>query len=305
MRKSILLPILYSVLAVIFWGFSFVWVKIVFKQYNPITVVTLRLILSSLLLFIIYIFNPKREKILKKDIPILFLLAFCEPFMYFLGESFGLNRVSSSLGSIIISTIPVFTPVFAFFILKEKLSFKNYLGLFLSFIGVLIIVLKPSFSSSGFMYSDDYKADIEGILLMLLAVISAIFYTIVLKKVSERYNALTIVMLQNSIGIIYFLPLFFMFDWQKFLQISPNTETITAFFELSIFASILAFYFYIHAVKQLGVTKASAFTNLIPVVTLLAASYLIHEQITFNTIIGMIIVLSGVFVSQLKEKILV
>lgn len=293
MKKLQILPVFFALLAVTFWGMSFVWVKIVFEEYKPLTVVVLRLVISSLLLFVIYLLNSKREKIYRKDLPIFFLLAFCEPFMYFLGESFGLQRVTSTLGSIIISTIPVFSPIFAFFILKEKLGITNYLGLALSFTGVIVMVIKPDLT-----FTDDPL----GILLMFLAVVSAIFYTIVLKRIGTRYSPVNIVMLQNAIGIIYFLPLFFIFDFQNFIQVIPTQRIIIALLELTVFASILAFFFYIKAVNILGVTRASAFTNLIPVITVTAAAFLINEIITFKVILGMTIVLSGVFLSQIKIK---
>jgi drug/metabolite transporter (DMT)-like permease len=62
----------------------------------------------------------------------------------------------------------------------------------------------------------------------------------------------------------------------------------------------LAFLFFIRAVNLFGVSKASAYTNLIPIVTVIGAAVLIKEPITYQVVIGMLIVLSGVSLSQLK-----
>lgn len=282
-----------AILAVIFWGLSFVWVKVVYLDYKPITTTYIRLMLSTFILSIVYFTNKNRQKFQKKDLPILILLAFCEPFLYFIGESFGLQKVPSVLGSIIISTIPVFTPIFAFFILREKLSLMNYLGLMLSFFGVLLMILKKDLS---------FAFDPEGIALMFMAVFSAVFYTIVLGKIAHKYKPLNIVMIQNAFGIVFFTPFFFYFDFKDFLSVSPRFETIQALILLSVFASIGAFMFYIYAVNKLGVGKTSAFSNLIPVVTIIAAYFLINEAITAKVVIGIIVVLMGVFLTHLKVK---
>ena len=69
-----------------------------------------------------------------------FLLALFEPFLYFLGESFGLTYVSSTVGSVIISTIPVFAVIFAWVFYRERLKLINYVGVIVSFLGVLIFI---------------------------------------------------------------------------------------------------------------------------------------------------------------------
>ncbi|MEA3444978.1 MAG: DMT family transporter, partial [Bacteroidota bacterium] len=91
------------ILAMIFWSLSFVWYKEIYQFLKPITVIFLRLIISSVILLIATSLMGRLQKIEKKDIKLIMVLAFFEPFLYFVGESFGMSYVSPVLGSVIIS----------------------------------------------------------------------------------------------------------------------------------------------------------------------------------------------------------
>ena len=120
------------VLAMIFWSVSFIWTRIAIETFQPVTLITLRLIIASLLLLSISYFSGKLQKIRREDIKWFFLLAFFEPYMYYIGETYGLVRVESTLASVIVSTIPLFAPVLAFVLLREKIGWMNILGILVS-----------------------------------------------------------------------------------------------------------------------------------------------------------------------------
>ena len=145
------------------------------------------------------------------------MLAFFEPFLYFLGESFGLTYVSSTTGSVLIATIPVFATIGAWLLFGERLSNLNYAGIVLSFIGVLMFILNPDGSLS---------FNIKGILLMLLAVLSAVGYNLTLRHLAGNYHPLIIVHIQNIIGLALFLPLFLIFDLSGFLKTVHTVESL-------------------------------------------------------------------------------
>ncbi len=94
MKKSILLhfgiyPIV--ILSMIFWGMSFVWTSIVFKYYHPITTIFIRLVISTLILSVFIYLSGKFEILKKEDRGLFLLSALFNPFLYFLGENFGLK----------------------------------------------------------------------------------------------------------------------------------------------------------------------------------------------------------------------
>lgn len=277
----------------LFWSFSFVWTKVVYLVYNPITTVFLRLLISSIILFIIGKGFKRIDTIKKEDRLGILALAFFEPFLYFLGESFGLKYVSSTIGAVIVSTIPLFAPVAAYYFHKEQLSKMNILGILISIIGVAIIIFNKSFS---------LIVSPIGLACMFAAVGAAVGYSVVLKKLAAKYNPTTLITYQNSLGLLYFLPLFLIFDWQHFIQAIPTQEVINSLVLLAVFGSTLAFIFFTYGLSYLGITKSNIFINAIPVFTAIFAYFVIDEVITIQKIIGMLIVISGIFFSQMKFK---
>lgn len=130
--------------AMIFWAFSFVWVKEVYLVYGPLTTVLFRLIIASLLLLSFALLTGKMVKIERKDLGTFILLSFFEPFLYFMGESYGLKFVSSTIGAIIVATIPLFSPLAASRFHGEKISIRTFIGILLSFFGVSLVVFDSS-----------------------------------------------------------------------------------------------------------------------------------------------------------------
>ncbi len=279
----------------LFWGMSFVWTKIVLQLYAPITTIFLRLIISSTILYIVLKLTKQLQKVHKEHYVLFLISAMFEPLLYFLGENFGLREVSSTVASVIIATIPVITPVFAYFLLKEKLSIFNILGIIISFLGVMVMIFDRNFN---------FTASPKGIILLFVAVFSTIGYAVTIKKLAAIYTSPTIITFQNIIGIFYFLPLFLIFDIKEFLSITPTFKVIASLLELAIFASSLAFICYIHVVSKLGVSRANIFTNLIPIFTAIFSYLLLDELFDTAKIIGITIVITGVFLSQIDKLML-
>ncbi len=278
-----------AVLAMVFWGLTFVWFKVANESYRPITIIFLRLVVSGTGLYLIQCIFKNRETIRKDDRKWFLFLAFAQPLCYFLGESFGLTRVSPTLAAIIIATIPVITPFLAYFFQKEQITFSRILGIILSFAGIILVV-----------YNKDLfqNKQLIGILLLFFAVFSAIAYSIIIKRLTVHYSSLTIIRVQSVIGAVYFLPLFLIFDCKHFLSVNPNSELLLSLLQLIVFGSVLAYVFYIYCIKELGVIKAGVLTNLIPIATAIASYFILDEKFPLVKIIGIFVVLLGVFISQ-------
>ena len=279
------------IFAMIFWSFSFVWVKEVYVAYGPLTTVFIRLLIATSLLMIYGRITKKLVKIEKNDYRAFILLAFFEPFLYFMGESFGLQYVSSTMGAMIIATIPLFSPVAASKYYGEKLSVRNLIGIILSFLGVGIVVFDSSFN---------FIASPLGIALEFLAVFSAIAYTVVLKDLSHKYNPTTIITYQNFIGIFFFLPLWLIFESKTMFGTHFNLPAFIAILKLAIFASCIAFILYTYSIKNLGINDANMFINIIPVLTAVFAWYILDDALTFRKIVGICVVITGLFIAQVK-----
>ncbi len=279
--------------AMFFWSFSFVWFKIAFLAYNPLTVVIFRLVISAVLITIIASFLKRLQKPTRKDLRLFILMAFFEPFIYFLGESYGLKYVSPTVAAVIVATIPLFTPLAAWYFLKEKVRWMNVIGLFFSFVGVGFVVLNGAFQ---------LDASPLGVSLEFIAVFAAIAYSIILKNLAPRYNTLTIIAYQNIIGIIFFLPIWLVVDFNTLLHTPFHAQAFRAIILLAVFSSTLAFVFFTESVRQIGVTRSNTFINLIPVFVAVFSFLILKEELGFQKIIGIVIVVAGLFLAQLRRK---
>lgn len=284
---------IFLTLAMSFWGMSFIWTGILLKHLTPVSIITLRLVLSSLFLLVFSLIFRKFEAIKKQDLKYFILLAFFQPFIYFIFEGYGIKNTSASFAAIIISTIPLFTPLGVRLFYKNQLSVLNFVGLIISFVGVALIVLNKSVQ---------IKISITGILLLFGAVFSGVAYFLTLKKIVDNYNSVSIATWQNIIGIIYFIPLFFYLGFDDITKVSFTGQVLNSLLALSILASSLAFIFNTYSVRVLGPSKTAAFTNSVPVFTVIFAYYFLNEPVSFHKIAGMTIVITGLMLSQYSKK---
>ena len=277
----------------IFWSFSFIWFKIANETFRPMTIIFIRLVIAIIILNIFISITGNHIKIRKEDRKLFLLLAIFEPFLYFLGESFGLTYVTATTGSVIISTIPAIAALGAWLFYRERLRIINYSGIFLSFIGILVFILNRDGTLS---------FDIRGVLLLLFAVFSAVGYNLTLKHLLGFYDPLYIVNIQNMIGAVLFLPVFLIFELRHFADTPLTVRSFIPIAELSLFASCGAFIMFAYSVKHMGITKANAFTNCIPILTAFFSFIVLGDKMTIQNFAGMIIVIAGIFMSQINGR---
>lgn len=280
------------VLAMIFWSMTFIWFKIANEVFPPFSIIFLRLIISIFILLTGALFIRQLQKIDRRDVKWIILLSVFEPCLYFIGESLGLTMISSTLAAVIIGTIPLFVPVGAYIFFNEKLSLLNISGIILSFAGILIVVLNRSFT---------FNANPTGIILLFLAVFSAVGYTLMVRKLVGRYNPYTLVTYQNILGIVLFFPLVAVFEYESLITVDITNRALISLICLAFFGSTLAFILYNYSIKNLGASKANIFTNIIPVLTAVFSYYILNEEMTFRKVTGISVVLAGLLLSQLKK----
>ena len=280
------------VLAMIFWSVSFIWTKVAMTSFEPVTLITLRLLIASALLYLVSKSAGIFQRIRREDVKWFLLLAFFEPFLYYLGETYGLTMVESTLASVIVSTIPLFAPVLAYFLLKEKIGWTNILGIVVSLGGVFFVIYEPG---------GGFTANPWGIALLFLAVFSAICYTTTLRKISTHYSIVNVIFYQSVIGLVFFIPTFLITDFSTIHTLQVTQQALGALFMLSVFASVIAFVLFAGVVRQIGVARTNVFVNLIPVFTALFAWFFMNEQVTLLKWLGIAIVVFGLFVSQIGK----
>jgi drug/metabolite transporter (DMT)-like permease len=200
--------------------------------------------------------------------------------------------VTATIGAVIISTIPLIIPFASYYLFREKLTPMNYLGLLISFGGVLLVVLARSGGLS---------ADWKGILLLLVAVISAVGYTMIVKTLADDYNPISITAFQSLYGLIMFIPLFVILEVPHLDFSRVNTNSLLAVGYLGVFGSGICFILITIGIRELGAARANIFGNLIPVVTAILSFFLLKESMPLLKIMGIFIVILGLFLSQISS----
>lgn len=282
-------------LSMVFWSFSYVWTNIALRSFPVITLLESRLIVATVVMFLFAKITGKLQRPRHEDIKWFLLLALFEPFLYFIGETYGLKRISPTIASVMIATIPLFTPFSAWFLLKERVSWTNIAGIVVSFAGIISIVTVNSNNAT--------TTDPLGVALIAFAVVSSIFYSTVLKKLSAHYNGLTLITYQNIIGFFYFFPLFIGIEAPHLHEIVWRTDSIACMFLLAVFASFIAFVLFAESVQRIGVARSNVFCNLLPVLTAIFSAIILHEVLPAQQLIGMVVVIAGLFVSQANKVV--
>ena len=317
--KKQTMAIIALVIAQIFWGASYLMSDFALKVFPAATLVTIRISLAAIVLGTVGLLTRQLQKIEFKDWKYFLLASFSEPFVYFLCEAESLQHVSPTIASVMLSFIPLLTPVFAFFFLKEKVTLMNILGIVISVVGVLMIILDGG----------KLSADVIGILLLFVAVLASIVYTLVLRKIPEKYNTLTVVFYMFCTSLLFFVPTMLVREMSQVVAIDWSlNDTWNAFgaiVGLALSASCIAFLFFSYGVRAIGPTRANVFNNIQPGVTAILAwiigavgLYQVASQCEaidksffdcvmeaapeWIMLLGIVVVIAGMFISQMNVK---
>ncbi|MBQ1408969.1 MAG: DMT family transporter [Bacteroidales bacterium] len=289
--KAIILLIVSSAL----WGASFIFTKGLFLSEPAITptiILTGRMLIASVFTIPLLALTHRLEPIKKGHLKFFLLLAFTEPFLYSICETGGIQFVSGSLASIIIATIPLFIPFGMALVYKEKLRFVAVIGVLLSLIGIAMMSLDENLS---------FSANPKGLILLSMAVIIAVVYTLTLVKILNHYSPITITCYQNLISFVYFLPLMLILDGSHLSQLSYSPKMLLMIGFLGLMCSTVAYMCFNYGMKKLGATAGSVYNNAIPVFSLILALAIGQESLSWMKVAGMAVVLVGLTVAQRKK----
>ena len=279
--------------SMLFWGFSFVWSKQLLNAGFPVfTIVFFRLFLASVIFVTLFKIQGKLEKVRKGDWKKFLWLALFEPFLYFIGEDFGLQQVSPSFASVIIALIPIVVSVTMYFAENEPLSWRLLLGAVISIFGIAVMTFGPD---SNIIFN------VKGLLWLLLALLATCGYSVLLARLVKEYSPITITTYQNLLAIPFYLPFVCIFDLRQWGEIIWSANAIFCLVCLAVLCSAGAYMLYSYAAKQISITKLTVFTNAIPIVTICGAAMLGQEALTSRKILGIFIVIAGVVLSQLRK----
>ena len=295
LKKSKLLIYLVSVFAIVLWGISYIWTDMLIEMDIPVFYfVFVRILLAGIILFLFNATKGRITRIHRKDLPKFLLLAFFEPFIYFLCESYGLKETGSpTLSAMIIATIPIFSIGAGMVFFKEKVNIVNVLGILLCVGGICLVVMSRDEIGENVIF---------GIILLVIAVLSEVGHASITKSLSFNYSSQIIVMYQFLIGSVYLLPLFLTKGLAGFDSTYLSADVLYPIVCLAFLCSSLAFSLWVSTIKSLGVAKSSIFSALIPVVAAIVAWILGQESLNARQFAGIALSTLGVIFSQYTKK---
>ncbi|SHH22143.1 Threonine/homoserine efflux transporter RhtA [Thermosipho atlanticus DSM 15807] len=263
------------------FGLSFLFTKNALDYTSPMNFIAIRFSIASF--FMLTLLSLKLIRFQKKNYFKLLIVALFQPILYFLFETSGLVFVPSSEAGILIASIPIFITFLTPFVLKEKIKKINFLFVFTSFFGVVIII--------GF---NSLKGNIKGDLLILGAVFSAVFYNFTSRKFSKEFEPIEITSFMMFTGAIFFNILAFLRKELDYTALT-NTHVLISAVYLGILSSSIAFFLVNYMLSKVSPAQSSIFANLTTVISVFAGAIFRNEQISFNHIIGMILIILGVW----------
>lgn len=279
-------------LAVIFWGTSFIATKQLLEEIEPVTIIVLRLIIASIVLSIYAVVTRKSFSIQLKNHFYIFLLTLVATFHLWIQVT-GLKFTTASNTGWIIGTAPIFITVLGMVFFKEKINIVQTGGIVLALFGLLTLISKGNFSDIDFI-------ETKGDLLVLGSAFTWGVYSTINKKISLTYSpTMTILYLFIFMAIIIIPFNMNSQNISSILKLSLNGWLMILF--LGVFCSGAAYSIWSYALRVLDSGKVGAFLYFEPFVTVFAAWVLLGESITLLIFLSGIAITAGVVLVN-KEK---
>lgn len=289
MLKSFDLKIVSAHFITIFlWASAFTGIRAALTAYLPEHVSLLRLLVGSIALIFVAIIQKVRLPELK-DIPIILLLGFLGFSVYQTALSFGEQTVSAGVASLLVSTTPIFTSLLALLFFHEKFGLWGWIGSLIGFSGVAFISL------GGLTESFSLNA---GIILVLAASLSESIYFVFQNTYLKKYGFVGFTIYTVWSGTI-FMMIFSPGLWGAISHAPIDITLIVVY--LGIFPTVIPYFTLAYITSRTGASEATSSLYLTPVFAFAIAWIWLGEVPHSSAIIGGLITLSGVFISNIKK----
>ena len=283
------------VCATLFWAGNFMIGKLAYlENIPPMSLVFFRWSLVWIILLpFTYKEILKNKNVILNNLPILFFLALTSVGLFNSFTYLSLVYTQVINASLFNTAIPAMI-IFLCFILKiEKTNKFQILGLILSVFGILSIITKLDFNI--LLLLNFNKGDV----IMLGGVISWGLYSSFLKKKKFDLPLLTLVQVLCTLGLVFVFPQF-LYELSQGLAIKFDTNLGYTLVYLALFPSIGSYYCWAGAVSIIGANRAGIFLSLIPFFSTIMAILFFKEQFHFFHLIGSVLIILGLFLSNKK-----
>ncbi|MEJ9232848.1 DMT family transporter [Peribacillus butanolivorans] len=274
---------------VVVWGVNWPLSKMALNYTPPILFAGTRTILGGLILLIFAL--PRYKKLRFKKTWHFYLISASLNIILFYGlQTVGLGFAPAGLFSAIVFIEPVLLGIFCWIWLGESMYGLKIIGLILGFAGVAII------SAGGFTGN----VSAIGIILALGSALSWGLGTVFIKKTGDRVDSIWMVTLQLIMGGIFLLSVGS--SVESWSNIQWELPFIINLLFISIFVIAFGWLAFFTLVGSGEASKVGSFTFLIPLIAILCSSFMLHEKITLNLLVGLLFILISILFVNIKLK---
>ena len=285
------LAVIAITLTMLIWGSAIVISKSVVEEVGPLVLATIRFAIAAA------IFTPYGlRKFPLRQLPLkpLFISSFFGITVFYALLNIGLLFSTAASAGLIQGAAPIITLLLSVMVLRENLNIPKLSGVILSVSGIFIIVLVSEGSQNG-------TQSIIGHLFIIGSTVAWAIYVITSKSLVSNYPQQVVTACHIFFGFIFLIP-FGVFESIYFSYNPVSAGNILAIVFLALTSSGIAYFFWNFSVKHLSATRAGAFINLCPLVTLITAVIFLDETIGPIIIIGAALIISGLYLTGLPGR---
>lgn len=289
---ALIIAHLAALVTVIAWGSSFLSTKVLMETggFTPVEMYVYRFAAAYILL-LLFTFRNLRSLSWKDELT-LALCGICAGSLYFITENYALKFTSTGNVSLLASVSPIFTTFLIALLFKQRVSFGVWAGSIIAFAGVACII---------FSHGDSIELRPKGDILALSASMSWAIYTVAIKRLIPLYSSLFITRKLFFYGVITALPLLLAQHEPYHLGLLVDfyhPEYFLNFAFLVVMCSLVAYLIWNEVMKTLGAVAANNYLYMQPLVTMVAAFFVLHEQIYLLGYLGCVLIIGGLVISD-------
>jgi drug/metabolite transporter (DMT)-like permease len=282
-------------LAVFFWAINTVIARGIIFEIKPMALSFYRWLVALIIIMPFAMVHIKKDsKLIKENIGFLFILALPSVAIYNSIIYLGAQYTTATNISLVVATMPVMTILFAWIMNREKPFLIQSLGIGISLCGMLVIIAKGSWH---LLVSLSFN---PGDLLIVIAIASWSFYSVMLKKRQIDISPISFLTILIALGLVCIMP-FYLWELAVFKGFEINSINISIFIFLGIFPSILSYLCWNSGVREAGASIASVFMYLVPVFTSIIACIFLKETLFPYHFSGGILIFSGLILSSFRS----
>ena len=279
------------------WAFQFICIKLTQDQVGPYFTVWAPMLLATIFLIPFVIKDFKKGGKQLKDVLVFVQLAALGAFPSQVLMTWGTQYSLASNAAILMLALPVVTAVFAFLILREKMTPLRWISFIIAIIGVLLC------STNDIKHMDMGSKYAVGNLLIFLAIIGNAYYNVGCKKIADKYTEMEMVFYTYVVMVILLTPLVLYYEPYMFAKIpSFTTKTWIGMGSLTIFHNFLSMLIFFKALKFLDATQVALSNYLITFLGLPIAAIWLGERLDTQAIAGGILVLLSTLILTILDN---